>query len=224
MRNTFYSIIAFFLLLSCKTEKQEITNTLCDNQQYLLTKNIDLPPFNFDLNINTEEHIEILKDSLKNNLYDYPNLFNWEYKDRIITIDIIPIHLMSCSVSRHELNLTLTTKNQMLFDSELKRTDSVISLVKKNYQSKISRAKVINVDFPYGLSKPIINDIVFDISEGYLKAMEQQSNTIFKKSICELTKEEIKILKEDNQIHIYFQSFSDQIEENHRIQEMININ
>ncbi|QXP59512.1 hypothetical protein [Olleya sp. HaHaR_3_96] len=224
MRNTFYSIITFFLLFSCTTEKQEITNTLCDNQQYLLTKNIDLPPFNFDLNINTEEHIEILKDSLKNNLNDYPNLFNWEYKDRIITIDIIPIHLMSCSVSRHELNLILNTKNQMLFDTELKRTDSVIPLVKKNYQSKISKVKVINVDFPYGLSKPIINDIVYDISEGYLKAVEQQSNTIFKKSICELTKEEIKILKEDNQIHIYFQSFSDQIEENHRIQEMININ
>ena len=46
----------------------------------------------------------------------------------------------------------------------------------------------------------------------------------FKKSICELTKEEIKVLKEDNQIHIYFQSFSYQIEENHRIQEMINVN
>ncbi|AXO79752.1 hypothetical protein DZC78_04900 [Olleya aquimaris] len=222
MKNTFYSIIIILLLFSCKTEKQEITNTLCENQQYLLTKNIDLPTFNFDLNINTEEHIEVLKDSLKNNLYDYPNLFNWEYKDRIITIDIIPIHLMTCSVSRHELTLTLNTKNQMLFDSELKRTGSVISLVKKNYQSKINRVKVINVDFPYGLSKPIINDIVFDISEGYLKAMEQQSNTVFKKSICELTKEEIKILKEDNQIQIYFQSFSYQIEEDHRIQEMIN--
>ena len=224
MRNTFCSIITILLLFSCTTEKQQITNILCDNQQYLLTQNIDLPSFNFDLNINTKEHIEILKDSLKNNLYDYPNLFNWEYKDRLITIHIIPLHLMLCGISRHELTLMLNTNNQMLFDSELKRTDSVIPLVKKNYQSKISKVKVINVDFPYGLSKPIINDIVYDISEGYLKAVEQQSNTIFKKSICELTKEEIKVLKEDNQIHIYFQSFSDQIEENHRIQEMINVN
>ena len=93
---------------------------------------------------------------------------------------------MLCGISRHELTLMLNTNNQILFDSELKRTDSVIPLVKKNYQSKISKVKVINVDFPYGLSKPIINDIVYDISEGYLKAVEQQSNTIFKKSICDV--------------------------------------
>ncbi len=209
-------------MLSCKTETKEDVYTLCDNQMYLLAPNKDLPTFDFDLNINPKEHIQVLKDSFKlDDLCDLPIIFNNHFNNRKIEVQSIAMcRMYSCS--RSTTTIELNADNQMLFELELKNADSIAIIIEKRFPFQFNKSNIIQISSSFGLSKPIINNVIYNISEGYLNALEHISKEKNAKSICDLSQQEIIKLKEDYPIVIELGNIINEILYEKRIQEMIN--
>ena len=220
MKNFFYFTFTLLSFFSCKTENKEIKDTLCENQKILLAP-LNLPTFEFDLNNNPVLHTYILKDSLKNDLSKKINYFNWKFNDRIIKIDIIPQNLISCGLSRHQITIDLNFKNSMLFEGELINPDSLSLKFSKEFNNNKYKNYLVNIDWPYGLDKSIINNVIISISEGYLMALDRISIKNNNKSVCELNKIEVEKLLNENPISINLLPFLEQIEIDLRWKKMI---
>lgn|GEM_PF-5590421 len=215
-----FSFLVSILFLGCKAEKEEEISPLCNNQKYLLAPNKELPTFNFDLNINPKEHIRILKDSLKlDDLCDISIVFNKQFKDRIIELNIQALCNFRGQANFQTIDLNYT--NKMLYETGLINPDSIAYYLEKDFPFLNNQNK-ISFSWPYGLSNPIIEDVIYNSSNGYLNALNTISKKKYQISVCELNKETLYKLKKEYPITLLLFNYRGEIENEYFISSLIN--
>lgn len=229
MKNFFYFISILLFIFSCKTEKEETKDTLCENQKILLApndnnntfskkENVYIPKkehktLDLNLNLNTQVNLKILKDTFNiEDLCDMPITFNKKIKDRIVKLNIEA--LCNFIGQRNSELIEINYSNLILIDNYgLKKLDSISFYVDKNFPFLYNNKNKIDLTWEYGVSHPIIDDVIYEISEGYLNAIDKIVKRKFKKLTCELSENEIKKVQEEFPINIFLSNYSQFIEQ-----------
>lgn len=230
MKNYFYFTFILLFVFSCKTEKEDTKDTLCENQKFLLApndsyntftkKNVYIPKkehktldLDLDLNLNTQVNLKILKDTFNiEDLCNAPIAFNKKIKDRIVRLNIEA--LCNFIGQRNSELIEINYNNLILIDNyELKKLDSISFYVEKNFPFFYNNKNKIDLTWEYGVSHPIIDDVIYEISDGYLNAIDKIVERKFKKSTCELSEYEIKEIQKEFPITIFLNNYSQFLEQ-----------
>ncbi|WP_272022637.1 hypothetical protein [Olleya namhaensis] len=221
MKNTLVIILAFLFLVSCKTETKKTSKLLCENQKFLLAPGNELIMFDFDLNKNPKEHLQVIKDSLKTeDLCD--NFFNFNYKanNRVVQLSLLPFCAFLGQHFTQELQINIS--NQILFSDELTNINQLKEKIKTAFPFYKNKLNIIDITWEYGVSQPIINDVIFQISEGYLESLTKISTEKFNKAICDLSNIEIKKLKTEYPLTLDIKNISNLITAQYKMQKITN--
>ena len=217
LKNTFLIILVFLFLVSCKTETKKISTVLCKNQKFLLAPSNELIMFDFNLSKNPKEHLQVIKDSLKTeDLCDNFFAFNYTVNNRTIQLSLLPFCAFLDQHFTEELHIN--SSNQILFGHELTHINQLNQKIKTAFPFYKNKLNIIDVTWEYGVSQLIINEVIFQISEGYLESLAKISTEKFNKAICDLSNIEIKKLKAEYPLTLDIKNISNLITAKHNVQ------
>lgn len=227
IQNFTYLTFVLFLCLSCKKEIKSEVNQLCENEQFLLA-----PPMikdregiilnkDLDLNLNTWVHIKTLQDSLKTDDLCYlPILINHNINNHKVQLSISA----KCGIiSRFSYeNIQLSFENRLLYRNDEVELKSLKNIIQKEYPYAHNTLNKIKIKWEYGLEKPIIDEVISSIANGYLDKLKAISKKEYSTSLCELSTDEINQLKEKYPLIIELGSISDEVTRNYEFEKMVN--
>lgn len=198
-----YFFVVLITLVSCSTEtKNEIVNTenqnsICDNETSLFS----ISDTTKIIEINYSDDREVILDSIENK-------FNYDICEKRINFGLLlknndTINLQirkECAIgyikSGPKAFILITNVGDILFDNYKNPIDSVKNLIKESllYRDDFSMPEIA---IQWKPEAPIdsIEKVLLNIEKGYMIAYNSLSNSMFRKTICELNKSQFDSLE-----------------------------
>lgn len=200
MKNHFI-LILIFLSISC--QKKEIEPLLfCENELQLFKTFDSLPKTNFSI-VDFRDDYKTKLDSLFKNSESGHTYFLLNLK--LSENEKIPIAIRSYNTiydstipppfnPKNYCKIYLTEKDSIFINFQNVQFENIAKTVEKFYLERGEESyQRIHIAYFWdnNVDKELLTDIILESLKGYSNFAEKQSMKVFKKSICELTKDEL---------------------------------
>ena len=211
-------VLLGFLSFSCKDEikKDSSQKLFCNNEHYFFRNNPNTI-LNIDLNQTPEDiTTSIIKNNNNINLCEI-GITNSKIELASETLEIPYVfRKQGCVSARYNtIDLTINSEGKILFNGELKKFDEfkneVVSILRRN-SNGLNVHLLVELVVYKGLSQQIFNSIIIEFYKGVSIGINEMSEISFKKSFCDLKKEEVDYIS--SKLDVFFTNPEELVIEN----------
>ncbi len=208
IKTKFLGVQLLLMLFFAACEQSKVEDIFCTNEKRLVSLPDTLPKITLDYQLEAKLLISSVEKQLGINVCDKPANFGVILANNDIVL--VQLHklfcdngIISCYIRRDEAQILLNAEGTLLIEHELVAIDSVKYWLEDNLwnRNKINYKKT-SLSWDKETPKDSIEKTFSNIKEGYLLSYRKQAKTCFKKTICDVSTDQLDSLQKQLPIEI----------------------